>query len=395
MPVPEPNLDNIADNFFHCRETPLWFPDSISLNSLRICQSCIVRVSAPKVGATQRLIPIPRGFQFEEYSITSLLFNGLRYSLFDSYLLIRGAHRLPGKSAPEVAELCFYFKGDFNASQIRCVCLPVQIGNGLGNNYFSELGQNAISSRKTTLESLFNTSSQMYMYLGSDFIHTNTTTCLDSYKVTYMVGTTPVYILQSDFTRLMNLNTIPSAQRKTVSPLGGAPTATRIQNLVIVVPVIKLGEKDKPASSQNGNTRVQIPDTVALHQMKCRPLDKDKDIKNGTIYIGGEKRDGDSTLDDELQKAANLSKAWEESGSSIQPGDIENTIGGIMGVGIALFLVALISWGVLSVVFRKYTENVKNLYDKTKNPIVGMLLSTSSIIQKTSGSIHNFFCGIL
>jgi hypothetical protein len=392
----EVTLNNIADNFFHCRETPLWFPSNVQLNSLRVCQTCIVRLYAAQPSQSmQALKPIPQGFELEEHTLTTLVFNGINYSLLEAYLVMPGAHRLPGKSAPEVAELCLVFRAALLIKpDFRCICLPIQIGSGVGNDYFSELGNPNKFPRKQTLESLFNSSSQMYQYLGSDFIHKTTNECLNTNKITYMVSTVPVNILQSDFNRIQALNTLPQTQRKTWSPSSGAATQSRIQNLAIIIPSVKLGKKDEPASSKTGtgNVRVQLPDTVKTSQMKCRPLDEKKDIRDGTIYIGGEKRPGDTTLEDELQNAANLSKTWEETGASVQPGDIENAVGGILGIGIALFLVALISWIVMAFVFRGYKVKVKELYDKTKNPVVGILLTISDFTGSVTGKVKNLFC---
>lgn len=385
------SLDNIADNYFHCGETPLWFPPDVNSQSLRVSNSTVVRVSAPLQGVVPALHPHPYGCKVDETALASFFYNGLQYSLSEAFLYLPGLHRLPNRPAPEVVELCLFFVGGEMNRDIRCLCIPVQVGSGRGTDYFSELGK-SVSSRKTTLESLLDPTSSLVMYVGKDVVRgrekgDRMNDCNTYTRVTYFVCQSPAFLHEVDLQRIRGLTA--GVLKGPPEPLNGPASAARIQTLVTVLPSMKVGAKDGQNAAQKP-VKVTLGDTVTLKQMKCRPLDVDKDIQNGTIYIGG-KRASDSTLEDELQKAAALSKSWEDQGT-VLPGDIENVLGGVLGVGIAITIVAFLVFLVMMFVYRDYEFVLTTLYDKSKNPVVRVSAGLATLFRSAGSKAKSWFC---
>ncbi len=363
-----PSIDELTDNFFSCEETPLWFPSETDISKFPVCKSCVFRFSAPVAGPGVLLRPNGRhhGFDIDENPQTSITFNGIRYSYRDCVLAVPGSHRLTKNSSVADAELQIFFRSDGTARQeIRAICLPVNVGSGTGNEYFRDFGKQ-LPSRARTLASLLTNSDQWYMYVGSSFQErkkdTRKTDALcrsNLLKTTFMVKTTPIFIQREDLARIMSQ--LPSTHQG--PPVPFTPVSLeRIYSFITVVPstLVEGPEIPKPVTQST---------TVSTKQLKCRRIDASKDIKNGEIYIGGEKRSGDTTLQDELDNAANLAKAWEETGSRIQPGDFENILGGILATVLALVVLGLLAYFTLKITYKDYVPVIRNLYDKTKNPV--------------------------
>ena len=117
---------------------------------------------------------------------------------------------------------------------------------------------------------------------------------------------------------------------------------------------------DKPASSPKDGG-------VATKAMKCYRLDKDKDVINDKVYIGGP----GSTLDKELAGGDATQADGEDSRETgIQPGDIEKWIGIIIGVTIAILIVAFLIYLVWSGTFRNYVK-VQKMYDSPVSKAFG------------------------
>lgn len=339
------------------------------------------------MGIAPRLLATAQGFSVDESPQASFFYNGLQFTLFDSQLLIPGAHRLPGQTAVGPAELNFYFQGGTGNKDVRCICVPIQVGSGVGEEYFSELGK-AIPARKQSIESLFTPTSQFFTYVGAAYGNrsktTNISSCENAKRITYYVLSLPVFIRQADITRIRsNLATHVGP----AEPPNKAASSTRIQALVRLLPVLRLGSSDSPAGTKATGSTKAIGDSVPTSQIKCRPLDAKNDIQNGVIYIGGKARPTDSTLEKELARAADTTSVWQDSAVSIQPGDVEDGLAAGISFGLAIVMIAILSFLVLVFIYKGYKPTLSNLYNVRKNPFVGISLTISDFFSSTINKI--------
>jgi hypothetical protein len=216
------------------------------------------------------------------------------------------------------------------------------------------------------------------MYSGNSFETRNKDTpksdmkCKSNlYKTTYLVKTNPVFIQGTDFRRIKSQ--VGSTHQGPPIPFT-AVSLDRIYSFVTIIPSTELDSPDAPKS-------VKKAEIVTTKQLKCRRLDVANDIKDGKIYIGGEKRSGDTTLQQELDDAANLAKAWEETGTRIQPGDFENILGGVLATVLALLILGIIAFFTLKFTYKDYKSTIDTLYDNSKNPATAILSGTGSFFK--------------
>ena len=360
-------------NFFGCQETPLRFSD-MKLTDLKTCKKCAVTLSTPVAGMCN-LTDAPEGFIVNENIQSQLKYNGLSYTLTETRLLVPGAHQLPSDlGLPAiVAELHCYFQADSaaNRSSTYCLVLPMAAGKGVGNTYFSLLGE--LTSTRPTLQTLFSATAPLLQYVGADIRGRSKKTptprglCSPvASRINFLVSTAPAYILSTDLTRLMDrINTSKAYE-------GGPPIASipadriRAQSLITVVPSIKL-------LKVKGATQSAAQTTTAA--MKCHRLDVGRDVKDGKVYVGGKKRPGDKTLQEELETASDPTKDLEgiEGGKpTVQPGDIENYLAIIFGVLLGIIFLGFISAFVLKN-FNNYFPSLKNYFSKPEQTVLGQI----------------------
>jgi len=108
---------------------------------------------------------------------------------------------------------------------------------------------------------------------------------------------------------------------------------------------------------------------LSTKSLKCYRIDPKKDIKDDKVYIGG--APSDTTLADELRKAADLSSSEPPDDGSVKPGDIEGVVGIVLGVTIGVILCATVAFLIWNGTFTKYLS-VQKLYN---NPLSAAKLS--------------------
>jgi hypothetical protein len=349
------SLTSLTDNFLHCGETPLWFPTDISgANALNKCTSCTVRLSANFAGPGKLTATID-GFLVDENTQVFLSYNELSHTLRETRLVIPGAHRLPGEAEPAVAELLFFFQGDYANAQQYCICMPIFVGIGLGNDYFKTLSLN-ITPKRPSMASLFSEDKSFIQYTGAPLLGRSAknkspaAVCNPvSNRVRYLVYLGRIYITTNDLARLMNLK--GRNHEGPVAPL--APTSSaRIQALAMIVPNISIVS---PRVGPDGTA----PKAVSLNALKCRRIDVNKDIKGNTLYLDSDKG-ATTTLQKELDDAADTSRIMGvPKESSVKPGQIERVIAIVFGTVIAIVLCATIAYYTLKHTYPNYEHHLK------------------------------------
>ena len=313
------------------------------------CISCSLRLNA-QVAGPGNVTKHANGLLLNENPQTTLTVNGIQYNLLESFIYVPGAHRLPGQQEPHPMEVGLYFRSDDGQKHIS-LCIPVKVG--AANPYFA--GINETVRNRPTVGSLVSPTGSIISYRGADM---RGRTSRDSRPrsqcdpiariVTYYVVMTPTTIAASDFQRLKTI-----AKDAAGPPVSITEIVESRYKLLSRIDGIKVVDKTAPLLKKDGG--------VSTKAMKCYRLDKDKDVVNDKVYIGG--GGPGSTLDKELA-SHDATQADGEDGreTGIQPGDIEKWIGIIIGVTIAILIVAFIIYLVWSGTFRNYVK-VQRMYE--------------------------------
>ena len=342
----------VADTYFDCSETPLWFPDVFDLASIQTCTSCILRLVSKLAGpgnvqtAGDRLV-------FQENPMTTLSVNGIQHNVQDSSLLFPGAHKLIGRSGPCPAEAVFQFQHTTIPNRYILVHIPLDVGTGPANSYFSTLTAEVRNDRPT-LAALC-TKDMKFVSFEGVALRGRTATDIQKPKcdppssiLTYYVSLTPAMITIDDFTRLKAMYGTKPAPPKPYTP---SAKPERLTKLCTVIQGIIL-DSDSRASNVS-------PYGVPTKAMKCVRLDKERDIVGDKVYVNGTNKPG-TMLSDELaynnDLNAMLGISTPTTEASIQPGDIEQVLGIVVGVILGLLIASAIAVFVYKFIYTGYIQ---------------------------------------
>lgn len=391
-----PSLDSLTDNYFDCVETPLWFPTDLrDYTTIKSCQTCVVRLTSDVAGPGKLRTTVD-GFEVDENPQVELAYNGLKHNLYECRLLIEGAHRLAGDSNVGVAELQVYFRGNgSNIGSVYCLCIPIQVGSGRGNSYFSTLSLAGMAGKREKLDSLFeNTGASLLEYIGADLRGRHAenarpnAVCDPVKQVKFLVSLSPAYITASDLERIAKLK---GAEYKGPPTKFKQPAAkARIQSLTTIVPELKFSLSRKPPSKKAASASAAAsenaitPDpegTIPTSALKCHRIDVANDVKGDRIYVDP----GKTTLKDELDQAADISRMADlQEKETISPGQIESAVGITLGVMVGVVLCAFAAFYCLDYTYPNYTSVLRNVF-KINIPTTGNKFSgffQSDIINK-------------
>ncbi len=342
-PAPASSSFKLTENYFKCSESPISLTQT-QIDDVKRLYSAVdsYRVSA-LISGTGTLSVVPDGLSIAGSTSNVLVANNVNCNWNESRLVVPGAHVVIYNKSEELvkgdAELQVYFKSDKRASDIYCICIPVLVGSGRGRDYFATLG--LLQRSPPLFSSLWSTSTGFLQYTGKDLRNRTPLTCLtDVNKVRYLVATEPAYININDLNRLKTNLTSTNGYNSGPMP----QSVSNKLSLISYIPSIAV------SSASTSETRKVANGYVEQAQVKCRPLDQKRDISGNMIYVGGKELRGDTTLDKELQNAAEFQKGEIPTPSgAIQGSDIETILGLVLGVVVAIVVIAfLVVW-----VFRK------------------------------------------
>lgn len=334
----------LADNFFACKETPLWAPNLFDIESIPQCTSCTLRLTSKQAGVGN----LQEGLTFQESPLTTLAVNGIDHNVVNSFLTIPGAHKFGNIQEPASAELFFVFQNTKVANKRICLCIPLDIGVGPGNAYFSTLTTD-IRNDRPTMATLLTPNGSFLSYDGASIVgrsadnSTPSQFCDVPSVVTFYVSRTNANILQADYLRFVALH--PLKPPKPTGPAG----KDRMYSLCTRIVGIRLDDTIPTTASAGIPTKA----------MKCVRLNSKTDIVDDKVYVG--KNKPGTTLSEELAKAASGddSKVLLQSNhsSSLHPQDIEQTIGILLGVILGLVVASTIAVFIYTFIYKRYAEN--------------------------------------
>ena len=345
-------MPSIVDNLFSCTETPLWFPNTFNISTIQNCESCILRLTAdiPGVGRISRN---SNGLNIEENPMTTLSVNGIQHNAIMTNLNFPGLHKLPGRREPFLGEINIYFQNIKLPNKLICIAIPLDVGTGPANTYFSTLTEEVRNDRPTMKE-LISKDATFISFDSVSLLHRNEDNsrprelCEPPKNiVTYYLSLTPALLLPADFERLSSIY-----QRSGARPPKPTTDAMpdRLLKLCTRIQGIRIDSANFQATKSDGGG-------VSTKAMKCYKLDSEKDIVGDTVYVDGKNKPG-TTLSDELMKAAtDMSDDVDVTlDPPIKARDVERTIGIALGVSIALVITATIAIYVYKFIFKGYLQ---------------------------------------
>jgi len=262
-------------------------------------------------------------------------------------------HRLPGRREQCLAEINIYFQNIKLPNKLICVAIPIDLGTGPANTYFSTLTYEVRNDRPT-LKSLFSTDATFISFDSVSLMHRNEDNARPrefcdppKHIVTYYLSLTPALILPNDFERLVTQYKI-SGDRPPKPTTDAMPD--RLLKLCTRIQGIRIDSANFKSSNSDGGG-------VSTKAMKCYKLDSEKDIIGDKVYVDGKNKPG-TTLSDELMKAAtDMSDDIDVTlDPPIKARDVERTIGIALGVSIALVIAATIAIYVYKFIFKGYLQ---------------------------------------
>jgi len=385
-------LDDLADNVFSCKETPLWFPNEMTradAEGLPSCTSCILRFVSPAPGPGI-LRNTDTGLSIDESPLVTFYYNGMEHTLLDTQLMIPGAHRYPGASAVPPAELFLYFRNTKNGKAV-CICIPISDKEGTGSvpgkEYFASLSESPTTAKRPPLSTIL-PKERWVQYKGPD-IRGRTKETPTPRNLCEPVGLYVTYMLslgsiQIPTALLVSLQTrkksVPNPKDAPEPNLATGISASRAKTLLTLLPIFQI-KGAEPVVPPTG-------ESVALKQMKCHRLDTQRDIKGDRVYIGGKGIPKRTTLQDELDKAAR-GELDAEQDPRVKAGTVFAAIGIAIGIAIAVVILAVIAYYVMGFTFPNYLDIVNNLYSDSVKPVSSLSSPFTSMFSK----VQTMACG--
>ncbi len=327
--------------------------------------NCTVRITA-LIASAGVLTPTSQGLLFDSPQAT-LEFNGKRHSIQDCLLTVPAMHYLHIDGMPYAdisgAELHVRFKGETVATQnsLYTVVLPIKLAEtGAGVDFFASLG--SLQRSRPTLGSVLREDTPMLLYRGTDLegrtksaaVAAGATEprCEDTVnKVNYLVALKPLSMRQGDLTRFRRLLTSPTYTTGPIQATDANRPNLKI-NLITYISSIKVTSATKATAKktiQNGY--------VETEQVKCRPLDRSRDISGNMIYVGGP--GGYTTLKSELDgTVAGRMAGLEEPDVSTDVSRIETIMAITFGIVLSVAVIGVAVWWWFNRSEAKYNKNI-------------------------------------
>lgn len=362
--ISAPSVKYSTDGFFKCSESPITLTEE-QLNEVKRLQtsSDTYRVSA-FISGTETMSVVPDGLSIAGSTSNVFIANTVNHNWIETRLVVPGAHAVIKKKDVDSlvkgnAEIQIYFKSEKRATDIKCICIPILVGNGRGKEYFATLG--SIQRNRPSFTSLWAESTEFVLYTAKDLRNRSTVSCAtDANKVQYLVATQPAFININDLARLKS--NLTKANGYVSGPPNTQSVSTKL-SLISYIPSIQI------ASKTSSETRKVANGYVETAQVKCRPLDQKRDISGNLIYVGGKELRGDTSLDKELEAAADFSNGFKEPTGTIQGSDIETILGIVLGVVVGIVVIAFLVVWVFRTTETNYMTSLKHYssagYEKT------------------------------
>ena len=87
------SFDENTINMLSCEESPLFFPNGMSVDSINLCKTCTLRLVSKLPGPGNIINVNANSIIINENPTNSFIVDGIMYNLTDTGLIFKGLHR--------------------------------------------------------------------------------------------------------------------------------------------------------------------------------------------------------------------------------------------------------------------------------------------------------------
>jgi hypothetical protein len=307
------------------------------------------------------------GIGIDESPQASLTYNASNFSLYETILWKKGAHRNFGEEANYDLEMHLYFRDIYDYGKQVAVAIPIMIDdqNASSNpavyNYFTELTNQDSNVRKQPLENLIR-DGPVLTYKGMDMRQRNS---INTFKAPYCDNPNAYitwFILPSTVISSYYANKIRSIEHpcnKNPATPTHELTLERARSMTMIIPKIETQtavDARKSAEAAKSESSKGIYLTRALQCQRINPV---TDIRKDKVYLPNVK--GSSTLKDELDVVATLDQPLDElpdDEAGRRAKQIEDLLALIVGISIGVVVFGFIAYYLLNNIFKNYAKTI-------------------------------------
>ena len=334
-----------------CAETPFYPPRGLKPSDLATCSSCSLEFKAPNAGTKGYIIrgSVADGIGVDESPLTTLIYNGASYGLYDTIIWRKGAHRDFFSDTPYDMEMNLYFRNIHDTSKQMAMAIPISIDNSKSMSYFNELANQDQTKRTFTLETIIRTDKPVLTYKGIDLRKrsaqkpTDAPQCSDLLSNLTWFVTATTYISQQDADRIRNSNLQGNVDPPAPSLV---MSLERCRAMCMIVPKITVNAADSKKKGKGD-------DIYLTRALQCQRINPAEDVKGDAVYLKNQQRS--NTLADEMDAASALDAPLEmASKSGIRPRDIEEILATAISVVIAIIGLVIVGYFTLKFLYKGY-----------------------------------------
>jgi len=331
----------------------------MSIADVATCSSCSLifaaPVSGPKGLSTR---PAKDGLSVDESPLAQITFNNSTYSLYETILWLKGAHRNFKRDENYDLEMNLYFRDIYDSTKQIAVAIPITINDSQGKPYFTEMAAQQ-SGRVNTLETIIVKNAVVLTYKGIDLRERTKTTPKSAPQCNSLTSNLTWFVLPTTYISIGDANRLRALGGKDdISPPAPDHEISLERARSISMAVAKIELKSDITAATTAAAAASAPGIYLTRALQCQRIDPTKDVRNDAVYLKNPVQN--NTLADELARAAALDVPLDAGAGSggMRPRDIETILSVVVGIAVGLIIFAIVAYVVLQSVYKGYLPAV-------------------------------------
>jgi hypothetical protein len=276
----------MSDIRLTCDETPLAWPPSTSLDDLKVCSTCGIKVHSPQPGSLQILTRrqskgVGDGVTIDESNSVGADYRGQRYTIEEAIFHTPGLHIFPGQKEVYPAEYHIHMRT--MAAPIRYITVVIPVSHlikseGIGTEYFKAMrAKPDPAATRPTLDTLLKSPTgaiiNTLQYMGPDVrgrtaeVADNNDVCASSKERQFILVLNVCHIRATDLERIPREGSLSTDPRDLpapgVTPSVAIPSDRLLRSTVYAVPGIL---ENKQVSA------IASAPTPTGTELECKPV---------------------------------------------------------------------------------------------------------------------------
>lgn len=285
-------VEDMSDIKLTCDETPLAWPASITIEELKICKTCGIRVHSPHPGSLQILTRrqsngVGDGVNIDESISVGADYRGQRYSFEEAIFHTPGLHMFPGRKELYPAEYHIHMRTMAAPIRYLTIVIPVSHlpvgdlgGHAAAKAYFAAMkAKPDPAAVRPTLDTLFTSASgkgvKMIQYQGPDMrgrtgdkaSEAPDDICNSSTERQFLLVLNVAPIRATDLERIPREGSLSTDPRDLPAP-GAAPKKAVARDHLLRVAILA----DPGILSEKKPTEKAVASGDATTEMECKPV---------------------------------------------------------------------------------------------------------------------------